>query len=136
MATNSTLSSTFNQQFSTLFKLIQTNLPNNTEITKAVKYMDDLRRVNPRIAIVMWKQFVVIPYGERICAGDIDFFLTKDYTSDLSTIPGITDRDKQKIMDVINNGIRAPMRELFATNTDTIRTSMITLTRLADSYSP
>lgn len=130
------LPATFNQQLSALFKLIQDNLPGNEEISKAAAYMDNLRRTNPRISIFMWKKFVAIPYGNEIRAGNIEFFLTKDYESDLSAITAITERDKQKIVDVINNGIRAPMRELYASRAEEICMRMQTLVNLADAYTP
>ena len=121
----------FNQQLTKLFTLIKTHLPNQPEIEKASKYMDDFRKINPRIAITMWKQFVAIPYSEYICAGNIEFFLTKDYSSDLSAIPGMTERDKQKIIDVINNGIRSPLRELYESHSEELSSLIVTLTNLS-----
>jgi hypothetical protein len=128
------IATTFNKQLTDFFKLIQYQLPENTDIRDAASYVDTVRRTNPRLMIIMWKNFVTVPYGDEIKAGNIDFFLNKDYSSDLSDIAMITERDKQKIIDVINNGLREPMRQLYAVHGDDIRSRMQVLVRLSEAF--
>ena len=127
---------TFNKQLSDFFKLIQDRLPDNTDIRDAASYVDMLRRTNPRLMIMMWKNFVTIPYGNEIKLGNIEFFLNKDYSSDLSEISMITEKDKQKIMNVINGGLREPMRQLYVMHEDDIRSRMQLLVKLSEAFTP
>lgn len=50
-------------------------------------YLDTLKKSNPRMIITTWKTQVTDKYEEHILAGDIDFFLNKDYTQETGYTP-------------------------------------------------
>ena len=45
-----------------------------------------LKKVNPKALLINWKYYVTDKYKKQIMAGDIDFFLTKQYNDDMDDI--------------------------------------------------
>ena len=52
---------------------------------KCKMYLSTLKKTNPRMIITTWKTSVTDKYEERINSGDIDYFLNKDYSQELSS---------------------------------------------------
>ena len=52
---------------------------------KCKMYLTTLKKTNPRMIITTWKTSVTDKYEERINSGDIDYFLNKDYSQELSS---------------------------------------------------
>jgi hypothetical protein len=52
---------------------------------KCKMYLSTLKKTNPRMIITTWKTTVTDKYEERINSGDIDYFLNKDYSQELSS---------------------------------------------------
>mgnify|MGYP003334896135 FL=1 len=68
------------------------------------------RKANPKLLVKIWFTYVYGPYKAQIDAADINFFLTKDYTSDFAK------NDKaDKIMEAIDR-LRGPVKEMSAEN--------------------
>ena len=66
--------------------------------------------MNPKMLVKIWVKYVVTPYSTQIEAGDINFFITKDYTSDISK-----SGNADKIMESIDR-LRTPVKEMSVEN--------------------
>lgn len=60
--------------------------PEHPKLLKCKLYFDGLKKSNPRIIITVWKDFVNSKYRDLILAGDIGFFIDKDYSQDIQGV--------------------------------------------------
>lgn len=74
----------FNNQFFEFIEDIDTIIPNNKDFLNAKNYFINMRKLNPKLIIKIWKVRVTSKYKIQIEQGDIAFFLKKDYTDDLN----------------------------------------------------
>ena len=72
--------------------------PENLDIRTGKTFIESIKKVNPRRLIVLWKECVLDLYEEQINEGNLDFFINKNYTSDLGE--NSTDKGKQIIEDL------------------------------------
>jgi hypothetical protein len=68
------------------------------------------RKGNPTIIIKVWHTYIYVPYAQVIEAGDLEFFVNKDYTGDLSVLANSGD-----VVKTIDK-IREPIRNMTETN--------------------
>lgn len=60
--------------------------PQHPKLLKCKLYFDGLKKSNPRIIIMVWKDFVNSKYRDLITNGDIEFFMAKDFSEDLQDL--------------------------------------------------
>lgn len=97
--------SAFNNHFEEFLNDVVRVFPDDMEIATAVTALGKLRKANPRLIILTFKEHVRIPYGSQIEEGNLEFFLNKDYTGDVegsSQANAILDKI-DKIKDPIRN---------------------------------
>lgn len=102
--------SVFNNHFSEFVDDIQSVFPDDVDILTAKNSLLTIRKANPKLLVKIWVNYVYTPYKEQIDLGNIDFFLSKDYSSDLSK-----NENAEKIMESINR-LRKPIKEMSAEN--------------------
>ena len=102
------LLSIFNDHFMEFINDIQLVFPNDVDILAAKNSLIAIRKANPKLLIQIWKTYIIAPYGQEIIDGDIQFFISKDYSNDFSK----TD-NSGKIMEAINR-LRAPVMNMTA----------------------
>jgi len=110
MSNKSLILSGFNNHFSEFIEDMLTIFPNNKDILTAKKAVTNLRNMNPKLIITFWKNYIVTNYGAQIEAGDCDFFLKKDYKTDISSMDG-----SPELIDVVER-LRTPLSELSEDN--------------------
>ena len=108
MATN--LLTVFNDHFSEFVSDIQSVFPDDTDILTAKNALLAIRKANPKLLVRIWVKYVVTPYKQQIDVGDIDFFITKDYSSDLAR-----NDNADKIMESIDR-LRNPIKQMSPEN--------------------
>jgi hypothetical protein len=108
MTTN--LVSVFNDHFSDFINDIQSVFPDDADILTAKNAIITIRKANPKLLVKIWLKYVVIPYKEQIDVGDINFFVTKDYASDL-----VRNDNADKIMESIDR-LRNPVKQMSPEN--------------------
>ena len=79
--------STFISQLDECLEDISKVYSEDTRFIRCKLYLDTLKKSNPRMIITTWKTQVTDKYEEHILAGDIDFFLNKDYTQETGYTP-------------------------------------------------
>ena len=104
MASN--LVSVFNDHFAEFVNDIQSVFPDDPDILTAKNAFIAVRKANPKLLVRIWIKYVVTPYKEQINSGDINFFLSKDYSSDLAK-----NDNADKIMESIDR-LRNPVKQM------------------------
>jgi hypothetical protein len=128
MTTN--LVTVFNDHFSEFVTDIQTIFPTDPDILTAKNGLLAIRKANPKLLVKIWFNYIYNPYKEHIDAGDINFFLTKDYSVDLAQNENV-----DKIMESINR-LRNPIKEMSVENQSKSMKYIQNLSKLSKLINP
>lgn len=96
----------FNDHFVEFISDIHSVFPEDADILSAKNSLIAIRKANPKLIVKIWIKYVVQPYQEQILAGDVNFFINKDYSSDL-TKSGNSDQIMQSI-----DRLREPVKNM------------------------
>jgi hypothetical protein len=116
----------FNDHFSDFLNDIQSVFPNDADILAAKNSLIMIRKANPKMIVKIWKSFIADKYRSEIESNDITFFLSKDYSSDVSTA-----KNSDKIMESIDR-LREPIKNMDPDNQAKVMKYIQNLTKLAD----
>jgi hypothetical protein len=119
----------FNKQIFDFFDDIIGIIDANEEIKVARVYFETLRKANPSIILKVWYKKVTVPYGELIEKGNMDYFLEKDYSSDLDNLA-----NSKEIMRIIDSSLRDPIRGMDEVNKGHCMRYVQLLCRLSSAY--
>jgi hypothetical protein len=100
----------FNDHFIEFVSDIQNVFPNDPDILATKNILSAVRKANPKMIVKIWNAYVVGKYKAEIEAGNIDFFINKDYAGDVSVAS-----NSDKIMDSINR-LREPIKNMAPDN--------------------
>mgnify|MGYP006879061764 CR=1 FL=1 len=106
----SNLIAVFNDHFSEFVNDIQTVFPNDPDILTAKNSLLAIRKANPKLLVRIWITYIVNPYKNQIESGDINFFINKDYSTDLAK-----NDNANKIMECIDR-LRNPIKDMTLEN--------------------
>ena len=101
----SNLTSAFNDHFTQFLNDILIIFPEEKDILTAKNSLLTIRKINPKLLVHLWKEKIVDKYKQEIEDGDINFFIQKDYTTD------IYHSQSDKIMQAIDR-LRNPISEM------------------------
>ena len=101
--------SAFNVHFLDFLQDIQRIFPNDVDINTAINFLQTVKKTNPRLIIIFFKENINDLYGEQIHKNDLTYFLNKKYDNDI-----IGDSTKI-ILDKIDQ-LREPIRKMNDTN--------------------
>lgn len=116
----------FNDHFLELLNDIQCVFPEDADILTAKNALTAIRKANPKMIVKIWRVFIAEKYRDHILAGDISFFIDKDYGADVSTA-----QNSDKIMDSINR-LREPIRNMGPDNQAKVMKYIQNLTKLSE----
>ena len=122
----SSILTAFNDHFFDFLNDIQNVFPNDHDILAAINALTMVRRFNPKMIVKIWKAFIADKYRAQIEANDISFFLSKDYSSDVSNA-----QNSDKIMESINR-LREPIKNMGPENQAKVMKYIQNLTKLSD----
>lgn len=125
---SSPILSAFNNQFKEFMDDILRIFPNDKDLMTTKNMMSTLQKGNPRLLIQIWKNFIADPYASEIEAGDIDFFINKDYKSDVSQLG-----DSEKIVKAIDR-LREPIKNMDNENQQACMKYIQNLSKLSSMY--
>jgi len=120
--------SAFNNHLIELFDDINSIIPHSKDLKAAQTSLVTIKRANPRIIIGVWKKYVNDKYKDDILSGNINFFLDKDYKSDLQDI-----EESNTILEKIDF-LRKPIKELGEENQKKTLGYIQNLTKLCEVY--
>ena len=120
----------FNDHFNEFLNDILSVFPDNIDIIAAKNSIVLIRKTNPKIIIQIWNSYVVGKYTKEIEMGNIDFFISKDYSSDLNNLD---DSKKTKITESIDR-LRNPIKMMNDADRDKSMKYIQNLTKLSKLY--
>jgi len=116
----------FNDHFFEFLNDVQNVFPEDVDILTARNALSTVRKANPKMIVKIWNAFVVGKYKGEIEAGNIDFFINKDYSSDV-----LSASNSDKIMESINR-LREPIKNMMPDNQAKVMKYIQNLTKLAE----
>ena len=122
--------SAFNDHFMQFVQDIQLVFPDNSDIATVSAALGKLRKANPRLLIMSFKEHVVSGYRMEIEKGDINFFINNDYQKDLNNIGvGSSNQILEKI-----DCLRGPVRDMNPNEQEKVIKYIQNLLKLSDKY--
>lgn len=118
--------SAFNDHFMDFINDVQCVFPTDVDILTAKNALTAIRKANPKMIVKIWRNFIANKYRDQIANGDIAFFVTKDYSGDVSSASG-----SDKIMESIDR-LREPIRNMGPDNQAKVMKYIQNLTKLAN----
>jgi hypothetical protein len=115
----------FNDHFAEFVDDVQRVFPEDADILTAKNSILLARKANPRILLRIWKFFIVSKYQHVIESGNIDFFINKDYSQDLTQM-----ECADKIMEAIDR-LRTPIKMMNAVDQQTSMKYIQNLTKIS-----
>ena len=115
----------FNDHFVEFVEAVHEAFPEDPDILTAKNALLAIRKANPKLIIKIWNQYIIVPYKEEIEKGDLDFFINKDYSNDL-TYAG----NSEQIMESINR-LRKPVGQMNETEKQNVIKYLQNLSKLA-----
>lgn len=116
----------FNDHFIDFLNDVQSVFPEDPDILSAKNALILIRKANPKMIVKIWKAFIADKYRDQIAAGDIGFFISKDYSSDVATAAG-----SDKIIESIDR-LREPVRNMGPDNQAKVMKYIQNLTKLSE----
>jgi hypothetical protein len=124
------LLSAFNDHFMQFIQDIQLVFPDNSDVAAAIIAIGKLRKANPRLLIMSFKEHVVSGYRKEIEKGDIDFFINNDYQNDFNSMgKGSSNKILEKI-----DCLRGPVRDMNKSEQDKVIKYLQNLLKLSDMF--
>jgi hypothetical protein len=122
---SSNILSAFNDHFVEFVTDVQNVFPDDVDLLTAKNSLIAIRKVNPKMIVKIWNIYIVSKYSKEIEEGNIDFFINKDYSQDLSS-----SQNSDKIMESINR-LREPVKQMNPTDQEKTMKYIQNLTKLA-----
>jgi hypothetical protein len=120
----------FNDHFMAFVEDVQRVFPDNVDIATVITALTKIRKANPRLTIMAFKEHVSSMYRTEITQGDIEFFINNDYKNDLNNL-GIS--SPNMILEKIDC-LREPVRLMTKADQQKVIKYMQNLTKLSDLY--
>jgi len=102
------LSKVFNEHLIDFLNDVISIFPQNTDLQTGRTFIIGIKKVNPKSLIKIWKMSVNDIYLDKINEGNMDFFITKDYSQD---IPSQTPNNVLNIIEDIKVLLRETTEE-------------------------
>jgi len=115
----------FNDHFMDFVTDVQTVFPDDADVLATKNALSAIRKANPKMIVKIWNAFIVSKYRAEIEAGNIDFFINKDYSQDVSSAA-----NSDKIMESIDR-LRIPVKNMGPENQAKVMKYIQNLTKLA-----
>jgi len=129
---NKNILEAFNAHFIDFISDVQRIFPDEEQLLRAKNTVISVSKLDPQTLIIVWKFYVIGKYETHILAGDIDFFVNKDYTDELKNLGKNTEKT-DKIIQTINN-LRSKIKNMSDSNKEKTIIYMQNLTKLSLMY--
>ena len=120
----------FNDHFVEFVEDVERVFPDDNDISTVKESFIQMRKANPRLVIKAFNEYFLNKYRSEIESGNIDFFIKKDYNTDLSAV-GDSDYILKKI-DVLRN----PVKNMKEEDQYKVIKYIQNLSKLCDIYNP
>ena len=116
----------FNDHFIEFVNDVHCVFPNDADILATKNALTAIRKMNPKMIVKIWKSFIVSKYKSEIESGNIEFFINKDYSQDVSLT-----KNSDKIMESIDR-LRDPVKNMTIEEQAKVMKYIQNLTKLAE----
>lgn len=106
----SSILTAFNDHFAEFVDDVYNVFPEDPNILAAKNSLITIRKANPKMIVKIWTTYVVGKYKSEIEQGNLDFFMNKDYSSDIAS-----SQYSDKITESIDR-LREPIRNMTPEN--------------------
>ena len=96
----------FNDHFIEFVNDVHCVFPDDPDILTTKNALTAIRKANPKMIVKIWNTFIVGKYKGEIESGNLEFFINKDYSGDVSTA-----QHSDKIMESIDR-LREPIKQM------------------------
>jgi hypothetical protein len=100
----------FNDHFFEFVNAIQEIFPDDHDLLVSKNSLMLVRKANPKMIVKIWNAYVVGKYKSEIEAGNLDFFINKDYSGDFANA-----HNSDKIIEAIDR-FRQPIKNMSEQN--------------------
>ncbi len=108
---------------------IKNVFPNDADLRTGYIFLEGLVKINPKSIIIGWKECVNDLYKDQILAGDLEYFIDKNYDKDLEGMG----KSKTKILKTID-AFRNRIRNMGDANKQKSMKYVQNLTKLCNMY--
>jgi len=115
----------FNDHFIEFVNDVHCVFPDDADILATKNALTTIRKLNPKMIVKIWNSFIVSKYKSEIEAGNIEFFVNKDYSQDVSVT-----NNSDKIMESIDR-LREPIKNMSVENQAKVMKYIQNLTKLS-----
>ena len=115
----------FNDHFIEFVNDVHCVFPDDADILATKNSLTTIRKLNPKMIVKIWNAFIVSKYKSEIEAGNIEFFINKDYSQDVSV-----SNNSDKIMESIDR-LREPIKNMSVENQAKVMKYIQNLTKLS-----
>jgi hypothetical protein len=115
----------FNDHFIEFVNDVHCVFPDDADILATKNALTTIRKLNPKMIVKIWNSFIVSKYKSEIEAGNIEFFINKDYSQDVSV-----STNSDKIMESIDR-LREPIKNMSEENQAKVMKYIQNLTKLS-----
>jgi hypothetical protein len=119
----------FNKQFKEFVEDISHVFPENQDLLTLKLAISQILNITPKMIYKGYKKHLIDLYRDKIEAGDITFFIDKDYKSDVNKLSS----KNNLILDKIDS-LREPVRNMGSTEQAKVVKYMQNLMKLSDMY--
>jgi hypothetical protein len=117
----------FNKQLSEFLDDVERVFPNDVDIRAGKNSLLLLKKANPKKIIEVWKAYVTDPYFTKIENNEIEFFINKDYNSDIGL------DSKSEVISAIDR-LREPIRRMEENDKQVVMKYLLNLCKLTILY--
>jgi len=118
----------FNNHIIDFFSDVLVLFPNDLEIKTAHLSLIGIRKVNPKMIVTVWKNYISDKYISEIEVGNLDFFVNRNYKKDLQD-----SQNASIILDKIDT-LREPIKQMSDENKQKTIKYIQNLTKLCTLY--
>jgi hypothetical protein len=115
----------FNDHFIEFVNDVHCVFPDDADILATKNALTTIRKLDPKMIVKIWNSFIVSKYKSEIEAGNIEFFINKDYSQDVSV-----STNSDKIMESIDR-LREPIKNMSEENQAKVMKYIQNLTKLS-----
>ena len=117
----------FNKQLVEFLDDVERVFPHDVDIKTANNSLLLLKKANPKKIIEVWKIYITDPYYKHIENNEIEYFINKDYDSDVNT-----DRKSEVIIAI--DRLREPIRRMEEDDKRIVMRYLLNLSKLSILY--
>ncbi len=117
----------FNKQLSEFLDDVERVFPTDVDIKAGKNSLLLLKKANPKKIIEVWKTYVTDPYFDKIENNEIEFFINKDYNSDIGL------ESRSEVISAIDR-LRDPIRRMENDDKEVVMKYLLNLCKLTILY--